>query len=361
MYLKLLRIIVGFAKHLLDVLREKKFDSLEVADALRLAIIAELDAISLYLQLAKYVDDERVRKVFEDVAREEKAHFGEFLALLKTYDPGLEAELKAGAEEVKEKTGLEAVDPPAAGGWIEEVAAAAREVVSSARRFRKHLVVYQAGPGTAAVTVGGTVVPIRELSVRFSISYRQVEEVLRSGGKPYFAEVAAAAAKLAAMEDSAVAEVLLNGGKVLKASSWDVSGFAVAEVAKAVAGLYCVYVPEPYVLFVDPGRYAKLVAVEERTGVMELTRVRSLVKDVAVVPQLPEDAALVMSTSPAVVDLAVGVDFETTYLGPDEAGHNFLLRETFAVRLKNPRRRRCPQAITRVFPPMATQHIHCAR
>jgi rubrerythrin len=65
-------------------LREEKFDSLEVADALRFAIIAELDAISLYLQLAKYVDDELVRKVFEDVAREQKAHFGEFFAVLKT-------------------------------------------------------------------------------------------------------------------------------------------------------------------------------------------------------------------------------------------------------------------------------------
>jgi rubrerythrin len=56
-------IAMGFAKNPVDVLREKKFDSLEVADALRLAIIAELDAISLYLQLAKYVDDERARKV----------------------------------------------------------------------------------------------------------------------------------------------------------------------------------------------------------------------------------------------------------------------------------------------------------
>lgn len=55
-----------------------------------------------------------------------------------------------------------------------------------------------------------------------------------------------------------------------------------------------------------------------------------------IVPQLPEDAALVMSTSPAVVNLAAGVDAEATYLGPDKTGHNFLLRETFAVRLKNP-------------------------
>jgi rubrerythrin len=47
-----------------------------VADALRLAIVAELDAISLHHQLAKYVYDERVRMVFEDVGREEKAHFG---------------------------------------------------------------------------------------------------------------------------------------------------------------------------------------------------------------------------------------------------------------------------------------------
>jgi uncharacterized linocin/CFP29 family protein len=78
--------------------------------------------------------------------------------------------------------------------------------------------------------------------------------------------------RAASMEDSSVAEVLLNGGKMLKASSWDVPGSAVAEVAKAMAELYRAYAPEPYVPFVGPGRYAKLVAVEKRTGVMELTR-----------------------------------------------------------------------------------------
>jgi len=135
------------------------------------------------------------------------------------------------------------------------------------------------------------------------------------------------------MEDSAIAGDLLNAEKVFNASSWDVPGSAVAEVAKAVAELHRAYVPEPYVLFVSPGRYAKLVAVEEKTGVMELTRVKSLVRDVVVVPQLPDDVALLVSTNPVVVDLAVGV--EAIDLGPDAAGRNFLIRETFATRLKN--------------------------
>jgi len=324
-----------FAKNPVEVLREKKFDSLEIADALRLAIIAELDAISLYLQLAKYVDDERVRRVFEDVAREEKTHFGEFLALLKAYDPALVAELRAGAEEVEEKTGVKSGDPPAAGDdWTGRVMAVVKEVVSTARRFRRHLAVYHVGAGVPAVAVGDAVVPLRELTVMFAISYRQAEEVLR-GNVAYFAEVVSAATRLAAMEDSAIAGDLLNAEKVFNASSWDVPGSAVAEVAKAVAELHRAYVPEPYVLFVSPGRYAKLVAVEEKTGVMELTRVKSLVRDVVVVPQLPDDVALLVSTNPAVVDLAVGVDVEVIDLGPDATGRNFLIRETFATRLKN--------------------------
>jgi hypothetical protein len=54
------------------------------------------------------------------------------------------------------------------------VAVTAREAASSARRFRKRLVVYQAGPETAAVAVGEAVVPIRELSVKFSIPYSRL-------------------------------------------------------------------------------------------------------------------------------------------------------------------------------------------
>jgi len=94
------------SKHPLELPPNKKFSKEEVKDALRLAIIAELDAVSLYEQLARAIEDEAVRKVFEDVAREEKAHVGEFMALLKNLDPELVKEMGSGAKEVGELTGI---------------------------------------------------------------------------------------------------------------------------------------------------------------------------------------------------------------------------------------------------------------
>ena len=73
-------------------------------EALRLAVIAELDAISLYEQLANMVQKDDLRKVFLEVAREEKTHVGEFQALLLKYDVEQAKELEKGREEVEELT-----------------------------------------------------------------------------------------------------------------------------------------------------------------------------------------------------------------------------------------------------------------
>jgi rubrerythrin len=86
--------------------RDKPYSKEELMEALRLAIIAELDAISLYEQMARLTEDERIKKVFLDVAREEKAHVGEFMALLLELDPEQVRELKDGFEEVEEMTGV---------------------------------------------------------------------------------------------------------------------------------------------------------------------------------------------------------------------------------------------------------------
>jgi len=69
---------------------------------LRVAIIAELDAINLYEQLAALTEDENLKAVFLDIAKEEKTHVGEFLTMLLMKDEEQQEKLEAGEEEVEE-------------------------------------------------------------------------------------------------------------------------------------------------------------------------------------------------------------------------------------------------------------------
>lgn len=71
-------------------------------EILRAAIIAELDAISLYEQMAASSSNPAVRAVLLDIAKEEKTHMGEFTTLLLRLDGEQAEELKNGAEEVDE-------------------------------------------------------------------------------------------------------------------------------------------------------------------------------------------------------------------------------------------------------------------
>ncbi len=74
-------------------------------EILRAGMIAELDAINFYEQMAALTDDEGIRKVLLDIAKEEKTHMGEFQALLLRQDEEQKEELKEGEEEVEELLG----------------------------------------------------------------------------------------------------------------------------------------------------------------------------------------------------------------------------------------------------------------
>jgi rubrerythrin len=71
-------------------------------EILRTAIIAELDAINLYGQMAALAEDVNIKKVLMDIAGEEKTHVGEFQAMLLMKDEEQVKELEAGKEEVEE-------------------------------------------------------------------------------------------------------------------------------------------------------------------------------------------------------------------------------------------------------------------
>jgi rubrerythrin len=71
-------------------------------EILRTGIIAELDAINLYEQMAAVAKNNDIKKILLDIAKEEKTHVGEFLTLLLRNDREQGVELEQGKNEVEE-------------------------------------------------------------------------------------------------------------------------------------------------------------------------------------------------------------------------------------------------------------------
>jgi uncharacterized linocin/CFP29 family protein len=343
------------SKHPLEIPPGKKLTREELLDALRLSIIAELDAVSLYLQIARATDDEKARKVFEEVAREEKTHVGEFLALLKSYDPQQAEELAKGAREVEELTGLRAPnsasEKPAAQGveaaFEKLVESEVKKLVDESRVLVKKLPVLHVGRGVEAVpvevvregSVERTIAPLCEVSAVFRVSQRALDYYLREKKQAELAEAYYAAAQLALGEEKMVAEALLSGAGVkLPMGSWDEPGQSVQDIARAVSELLKNGARKPLVLLLSPARYAKLLAVSEKTGVTDLERIKALVDEVVYASTIPDDKAVLLSATRDVLDVVYGGNAEVDYIGPEDGFHKFRVWSTLAVRLRDPRR-----------------------
>jgi len=87
----------------IDVEKMKKEDL--DSEILRVGMIAELDAVSLYEQMAAMTGNDKIKRILLDIAKEEKTHVGEFQTLLLQGDPEQATELKKGKAEVEEKIG----------------------------------------------------------------------------------------------------------------------------------------------------------------------------------------------------------------------------------------------------------------
>ena len=74
-------------------------------EILRAAIIAELDAINFYEQMAALTDDRDIKAVLLDIAREEKTHVGEFQTMLLRFDAEQVKEMDHAKKEIQELTG----------------------------------------------------------------------------------------------------------------------------------------------------------------------------------------------------------------------------------------------------------------
>ena len=84
----------------LDKIKKEDLDK----EILRVGMLAELDAVNLYEQMAAMTEKENIKKVLLDIAKEEKTHMGEFQTLLLREDSEQAKELEEGKKEVEELT-----------------------------------------------------------------------------------------------------------------------------------------------------------------------------------------------------------------------------------------------------------------
>ena len=91
--------LADLPKNLEKVPKEQK--DMEI---LRAGMIAELDAVNFYEQLAAMSNSKDVKKILIDIAKEEKTHIAEFETMLLKLDKEQVKEYEKGKEEVDKIT-----------------------------------------------------------------------------------------------------------------------------------------------------------------------------------------------------------------------------------------------------------------
>ena len=88
----------------------RKLNNEEILRALRIDIVAELDAVNLYQAHIDAIDDPRIQAVIAHIRDEEKEHVAEFMALVNELDP-VQAQKFASEHAEAIGAGLEEVLP----------------------------------------------------------------------------------------------------------------------------------------------------------------------------------------------------------------------------------------------------------
>lgn len=73
-------------------------------EILRVGMIAELDAVSFYEQMAAMTENNDIKRVLLDIAKEEKTHIGEFETMLLKLDQEQVQENEEAKKEIEELT-----------------------------------------------------------------------------------------------------------------------------------------------------------------------------------------------------------------------------------------------------------------
>ncbi len=181
----------------------------------------------------------------------------------------------------------------------------------------------------------------------FKIMWRDVEAD-RHLGLPLDVSTAAVAANYMAVQED---DLIFNGNKELgheglftakgrltvKIGDWDETGTALADVVKAASALSEAGHYGPYAMVVSPMLFGRMVRMYGNTGMLELDQVKALISGgVYYSNVITGSKAVIVATGGHNLNLAVGQDMVTSYMGPTNMNHVFRVLETTALLVRRP-------------------------
>lgn len=198
---------------------------------------------------------------------------------------------------------------------------------------------------TAVKTLGRRFTEIPMVYKDFSLAWRDIENSKQLGLPLDLSVAANAAAMCARKEDELIFlgnsalgyEGLLNvaGATRLEKQDWQQGENAFQDIARALSGLTEKGFVGKFALVVSPDLYMQMQRLQPVTGLLEIERVKQLLDgNLYQTSVLGANKAVLVCAEPQNMDLVIGQDMITGYLGPEKLNHTFRILETILLRVK---------------------------
>ncbi len=200
--------------------------------------------------------------------------------------------------------------------------------------------------GVEATLAASETIPVAAIQSRFSLHVRDIAAYEASGLSFDLGRIARAAIACARLEDRLVfkgsraigTEGLLTakGVKSVALKSWEKVGTAFGDIMKACTLLDRAGFHEPYAMALAPDLYDLLFRLHGAGARTELEHVRLLVSGGFVKAAAIDKGGVLLAAGKQFASIAVGQDLMAGFVGPTADGYEFLLRESLALRIRQP-------------------------
>jgi len=181
----------------------------------------------------------------------------------------------------------------------------------------------------------------------FSIGWRDMEYAKQVGLPLDLSLVAAAANACARKEDQlifigneasqTVGLATAEGTQKFAISDWKTGENAFQDIVKGLQSLAAKGFAGKFTLAVSPDLFTQLQRLQENTGLLESERIKKVLGgNLFMTPALGTGKAILVCAEPQNIDLVIGQDMITGYLGSEKLNHLFRVLETILLRIKRP-------------------------